>query len=72
MFTIIIGDLNIPFSTTTRKKISSYLEEFNDIINQQDTSFGIYKTFHPKIVGNMSFPSFHGAYTKYIISWVMK
>lgn len=71
MFTIITGDLNIPFSTTTRKKISSYLEEFNDIINQQDV-FGIYKTFHPKIVGNMAFPSFHGAYTKYIISWVMK
>lgn len=65
IFTIIIGDLNTPFSTITRNKVSNYLEEFNNTINQQDLS-GIYRTFY-LIIENMFFPNSHGINTKYTI-----
>lgn len=66
IFTIIIGDLNTPFSTITRNKVSNYLEEFNNTINQQDLS-GIYRTFYLIIVENTFFSNSHGINTKYII-----
>ena len=64
--TIIVGDLNTPFTSmdrSTKQKISKETQALNDTMDQLDLIY-IYKAFHPKILDFPFFSSAHGTFSR--------
>ena len=64
--TIIVGDLNTPFSPMDRSskvKIKKEKQALNDTLNKVDL-IDIYRTFHPKTTEYTFFSSAHGTFSR--------
>ena len=64
--TIIVGDLNTPFTSmdrSTKQKISKETQALNDTMDQLDL-IDIYRTFHPKTMNFTFFSSAHGTFSR--------
>ena len=63
--TIIVGDSNTPLPSTDRsskQKINKEAMDLNDTLDQMDLP-DTFRTFHPKIAGNIFFSSAHGTFS---------
>ena len=64
--TIIVGDINTPFSpmdTSLKMKINKKTQPLNDALNKMDL-IDIYQTFRPKTTEYTFFSSAHGTFSK--------
>lgn len=66
MYTLIVGDFNIPLSPIhrlSRQKLNKEMLELTDITNQIDLT-DFYRTFHPNTKEHTSFTTTHGTFSK--------
>ena len=71
--TMIVGDLNTPFTPmdrSTKQKINKETQTLNDTIDQLDI-IDIYRIFHPQTVNFTFFSSAHGTFSGQITSWAL-
>ena len=64
--TLIVGDLNTPFTPmnrSTKQKINKETQTINDTIDQLDL-IDIYGSFHPKTMNFTFFSSAHGTFSR--------